>query len=113
MKLARREFLNLAASAAALSGGAGSAAAALYPDRPIRLVLPPKVMAAILRQQEQVSTLVRRKQGQRLAEQLRAEGKLRVGFTPEMRRKAAATRRAKAVQRAARKARKAQQGVGR
>jgi tripartite-type tricarboxylate transporter receptor subunit TctC len=40
MKLARREFLNLAASAAALSGGAGSAAAALYPDRPIRLVLP-------------------------------------------------------------------------
>ncbi len=40
MKLARREFLNLAAGAAALAGGAYSAAAAPYPDRPIRLVLP-------------------------------------------------------------------------
>jgi tripartite-type tricarboxylate transporter receptor subunit TctC len=40
MKLARREFLNLAAGAGALASGAQSAAAALYPDRPIRLVLP-------------------------------------------------------------------------
>src|SRR5438067_6878977 len=40
MKLARREFLNFAAGAAALAGGTHSAAAALYPDRAIRLVLP-------------------------------------------------------------------------
>jgi tripartite-type tricarboxylate transporter receptor subunit TctC len=40
MTLARREFLNLAAGAAALAAAARSAAAALYPDRPIRLVLP-------------------------------------------------------------------------
>lgn len=71
---------------------------------PKRIVLPPKVVQAILRQQEQVSTMVRRRHGQRLAEQLRADGKLRAGFTPEMRRKAAATRRAKAAKRAARQA---------
>src|SRR6266581_493728 len=40
MKLARREFLGAAAGAAALAGGAGSAPAALYPERPIRLILP-------------------------------------------------------------------------
>jgi tripartite-type tricarboxylate transporter receptor subunit TctC len=40
MTLARREFFAVAAGAAALAGGAHSAAAALYPDRPIRLVLP-------------------------------------------------------------------------
>src|SRR3974390_453065 len=40
MKLARREFFGLAAGAAAAAGGAHSAAAARYPDRPIRLVLP-------------------------------------------------------------------------
>jgi tripartite-type tricarboxylate transporter receptor subunit TctC len=40
MKLARREFLGAAAGAVALAGGALSAGAALYPDRPIRLVLP-------------------------------------------------------------------------
>ena len=40
MKLARREFLSLAAGATAEAGGAHSAAAAVYPDRPIRLVLP-------------------------------------------------------------------------
>jgi tripartite-type tricarboxylate transporter receptor subunit TctC len=40
MTLVRRKFLRLAAGAAALAGGAHSAAAALYPDRPIRLVLP-------------------------------------------------------------------------
>jgi hypothetical protein len=40
MKLARREFFAVAAGAAALAGGAHSAAAALYPERPIRLVLP-------------------------------------------------------------------------
>src|SRR6516225_8499833 len=40
MTLARRKFFAVAAGAAALAGGAHSAAAALYPDRPIRLVLP-------------------------------------------------------------------------
>jgi tripartite-type tricarboxylate transporter receptor subunit TctC len=39
MKLGRREFLHLAGGAAALSAGARVAAAA-YPERPIRLVLP-------------------------------------------------------------------------
>jgi tripartite-type tricarboxylate transporter receptor subunit TctC len=38
--LARREFFAVAAGATALVGGAHSAAAALYPERPIRLVLP-------------------------------------------------------------------------
>jgi tripartite-type tricarboxylate transporter receptor subunit TctC len=40
MTLARREFFAVAAGAAALAGGARSVAAALYPERPIRLVLP-------------------------------------------------------------------------
>jgi tripartite-type tricarboxylate transporter receptor subunit TctC len=40
MKLARRDFLTLTAGAAAVAGSAHSAAAALYPERPIRLVLP-------------------------------------------------------------------------
>src|SRR5262249_40558753 len=39
MTLARREFLAVTAGAAAVAG-AHSAAAALYPERPIRLVLP-------------------------------------------------------------------------
>jgi hypothetical protein len=73
-----------------------------------RFVLPPKVVAVLLRQQEQVVTIVRRRQGKRLAEERRATGQLRVGgFTPEMRTKAAATRRAKATRRAARKAARA------
>src|SRR5260370_1782482 len=40
MKFARRKFLGVAAGAAALAGGARSAAAALYPEPPIRLILP-------------------------------------------------------------------------
>jgi tripartite-type tricarboxylate transporter receptor subunit TctC len=40
MKLARRKFFHLAAGVAALAGGARAARAAVYPDRPIRLVLP-------------------------------------------------------------------------
>ncbi len=40
MRLARREFFRVAVGAAALAGGAHSAVAALYPDHPIRLVLP-------------------------------------------------------------------------
>lgn len=69
-----------------------------------RFVLPPKVMALLGRQQDKLSTTVRRRQGQRLAEQLQAEGKLVVGFTPEMRKKAAETRKRNAAKRAARKA---------
>ena len=70
---------------------------------PKRYVLPPKVVATLLRQQEQVSTIVRRRHGQRLAEQLRADGRMRTGFTPEMRKKALATRKAKAAKRRARR----------
>lgn len=40
MKLARRQFLHLTTGAAALAGSAQFATAAVYPDRPIRLVLP-------------------------------------------------------------------------
>ena len=69
-----------------------------------RFVLPPKVMALVQRQQDAVTKIVRRRHGRRLAEQLQAEGKLVVGFTPEMRKKAAATRKANAARKAARKA---------
>lgn len=69
-----------------------------------RFVLPPKVMALLLRQQDAVTAIVRRRQGQRLADLARANGTLRVGFTPEMRAKAAATRQAKAAKKATRKA---------
>ena len=73
-----------------------------------RFVLPPKVVALLLRQQDAVTTIVRRRHGQRLAEAAKANGRGRVGgFTPEMRKKAAATRRAKAAKRAARKAARA------
>jgi hypothetical protein len=72
-----------------------------------RFVLPPKVIAVLLRQQDQVTTIVRRRHGKRLAEERRANGQLRVGgFTPAMRKKAAATRRAKAAKRQARRERK-------
>jgi len=70
-----------------------------------RFVLPPKVVTLLLRQQEAVTTMVRRRQGRRLAEVAKANGRVG-GFTPEMRKKAAATRRAKAVKRAARRQRK-------
>ena len=70
-----------------------------------RYVLPPKVVALLLRQQDAVTKVVRRRHGQRLAEVAKANGRvIGGGFTPEMRRKAAATRRAKAAKRAARKA---------
>jgi LmbE family N-acetylglucosaminyl deacetylase len=73
-----------------------------------RFVLPPKVMALLFRQQDAVTTIARRRQGVRLAETAKANGQLRSGgFTPEMRRKAAATRRAKAAKRAAWKAARA------
>jgi hypothetical protein len=72
----------------------------------INLMLPPAVMAAIGRQQDSVSTMVRRRHGKRLAEQRAADGHRPV-FTPEMRAKALATRKAKAAKRRARRARKA------
>ena len=77
-------------------------------ERPVRVVLPPKVVAAMLRQQDACTRIVRKRHGQRLAEVAKANGSLRAGgFTPEMRQKAAATRRAKAAKRAARKAARA------
>jgi len=72
-----------------------------------RFVLPPKVVTLMLRQQDAVTTMVRRRHGQRLAAAAKANGQARVGFTPEMRKKAAATRKAKAAKRAARKAARA------
>jgi hypothetical protein len=74
-------------------------------QQPVRVVLPPKVLAAIARQQDACTRLVRKRHGQRLAETAKANGQLRAGgFTPAMRAKAAATRQAKAAKRAARKA---------
>ena len=67
-----------------------------------RFVLPPEVMAIVNRQADSVTTQVRRRHGQRLAEEQKANGRV-VGFTPEMRRKAAATRKANAAKRAARR----------
>ena len=72
-----------------------------------RFVLPPKVVNLLLRQQDAVTTMVRRRHGRRLAEAAKASGTRVGGFTPEMRKKAAATRRAKAAKRAARKAARA------
>ena len=69
-----------------------------------RFVLPPKVMAVIDRQQAAVTTMVRRRHGQRLASEARASGRV-TSFTPAMRAKALATRKAKAAKRRARKAR--------
>jgi len=70
-----------------------------------RFVLPPKVVALLLRQQDAVTTIVRRRHGQRLAETAKANGRVG-GFTPAMRAKAAVTRKAKAAKRQARRARK-------
>jgi len=75
-----------------------------------RFALPPKVVGLILRQQEAVSTMVRRRQGKRLMADRMARGEVRVGFTPEMRAKAAKTRKANAAKR---QARRAQKGGGR
>jgi hypothetical protein len=60
-----------------------------------RFILPPSVLAAIDRQRAAVTTMVRRRHGQRLAESQKAAGRVH-GFTPEMRAKAARTRAAKA-----------------
>jgi hypothetical protein len=74
--------------------------------RPARYTLPPKVMELILRQQDSVTTMVRRRHGKRLAEERRALGHRPV-FTAAMREKARRTRKANAAKRAARRARKA------
>jgi len=71
-----------------------------------RFVLPPKVVQLLLRQQDAVTTQVRRRHGLRLAETQRANG-VRPTFTKAMRAKALATRKAKAAARQARRARKA------
>lgn len=68
-----------------------------------RYILPPKVTMAIARQQDAVSLMVRRRHGRRLAETRKALGHAPT-FTPEMRAKGLATRKAKAAKRKARKA---------
>jgi hypothetical protein len=55
---------------------------------PKRYILPPKVLALMQRQQDAVSTQVRRRQGKRLAEQRTANGQPPPTFTPAMRAKA-------------------------
>ena len=67
--------------------------------------LPPEVLAVVGRQQDSVTTQVRRRHGQRLAEQRKADGYV-AGFSPAMRAKALATRKAKAAKRQARRQRK-------
>jgi hypothetical protein len=61
-----------------------------------RFMVPPKVLATILRQRDALSTMVRRRQGRRLAEERKAAGIVST-FTPEMRAKALATRKRKAA----------------
>jgi len=70
-----------------------------------RYVLPPKVIAVMQRQQDAVSTMIRRRHGKRLAAERAASG-VNPGAVlqrPDVRRKALAARRAKAAKRAARK----------
>lgn len=74
-------------------------------DGPERYMLPPKVLALITRQADAVSNMVKRRHGQRLAEQRKADGWV-PNFTPEMRKKALETRRQKAAKRKLRKAKK-------
>ena len=71
-----------------------------------RFMLPPNVMTLLQRQSDSVTTILRRRHGRRLAEEQKANGRV-VGFTPEMRKKAAATRKRNAAKRAARKAARA------
>ena len=68
-----------------------------------RFIVPPRVLAAIDRQRHSTQTQVRRRHGKRLAEERGTVG--HSPFTPEMRRKAAETRRRNARARAARRAR--------
>lgn len=75
----------------------------------VRYMLPPKVVAIILRQLDAITAQLRRRQGQRLATLAKANGRVST-FTPEMRAKAAATRKAKTAAKQARKAKKAARG---
>jgi hypothetical protein len=74
-------------------------------ERPGRYILPPAVMRLIDRQRDATTTQIRRRHGKRLAEERPNLG----GFTPEMRAKAAQTKRRKAAERAARRARRNEQ----
>ena len=69
----------------------------------VRMVLPPKVTAALDRQKDAVTAKLRRRQGKRLAEAAAASGRT-PGFTPEQRAKALATRKAKAAAKRKRRA---------
>jgi hypothetical protein len=72
-------------------------------EQATKMVLPPKVTAAIIRQRDALTTTVRRRHGRRLAAERKAAGTLPT-FTPEQRAKALATRTAKAKARARRRA---------
>ena len=67
-----------------------------------RFVLPPVVLDTLTRQQDTVSTMVRRRHGKRLAEERKAAGVLTT-FTPEARAKGLAARRRKAAAKRQRK----------
>jgi hypothetical protein len=69
-----------------------------------RVHLPPLVTAVVARQRASLADQARRRHGQRLAETRRASG-FTPTFTPAMRAKALATRKAKAAKRRARKPR--------
>jgi hypothetical protein len=68
----------------------------------VRFVLPPKVVTVVQRQQDAITLMIRRRHGKRLAEEAKAAGVVRT-FTPEQRKKALATRKAKAAVRKARR----------
>lgn len=70
--------------------------------RYLRVVIPSRVLATIDRQRDTIVSKVRRNHGKRLAER-----RPPTVFTPEMRAKALETRRRKAAERKARRARKA------
>lgn len=75
-------------------------------ERAFRLAIPPKVAEVIARQRESIATTLRRRMGKRLAAERKARG-IRPpasAFTPEARKKAAATRASKAQARRARRA---------
>jgi hypothetical protein len=61
-----------------------------------RYILPPKVLALIDRQRDTTTTQIRRRHGKRLAAERAANGQ-QPTFTPEMRRKAQATRKRNAA----------------
>lgn len=68
-----------------------------------RYMIPPPALALMNRQQDAISLIVRRRHGKRLAEAAKASGRTPT-FTPAMRAKGLATRKARAAKRRARKA---------